>query len=264
MDTTQLFEKLWQDYAATTPSAELVKKAFENEGNTVNNDHIAFRTFNDPRINIDQLAALPLALGYEFKNDYVFEEKKLYAKHLAHKTNPSLPLIFISELKIEEFPIEFRLQIQRIIDSIDFNKLDPMELLFAGRLWELPSYEIYSQLLEQSEYAAWLYVNGFCANHFTVAVNDLTTFSNLESVNAFLKEKGFVLNTSGGEIKGTPEQLLRQSSIVADNIPVQFQEGIFVVTSCYYEFAYRYHGFTGFIANSADKIFESTDKRMAY
>jgi len=39
------------------------------------------------------------------------------------------------------------------------------------------------------------------------------------------------------------------------------------MTSCYYEFAYRYNKenrdvFTGFITNSADKIFESTDMKL--
>ena len=32
------------------------------------------------------------------------------------------------------------------------------------------------------------------------------------------------MNTSGGEIKGTPEQFLEQSSVLADKIPVDFQE----------------------------------------
>jgi hypothetical protein len=31
------------------------------------------------------------------------------------------------------------------------------------------------------------------------------------------------------------------------------------VPGCYYEFALRHNGFDGFIAGSADKIFESTD-----
>jgi hypothetical protein len=72
------------------------------------------------------------------------------------------------------------------------------------------------------------------------------------------------MNTSGGEIKGIPQQLLEQSSILADRIPVEFIESTKEITSCYYEFAYRHpmqNGilYSGFIANSADKIFESTD-----
>jgi len=67
-------------------------------------------------------------------------------------------------------------------------------------------------------------------------------------------------------VKGTPEKLLEQSSTLADRVEVMFQEGKFTVPSCYYEFAKRYEGadgklFSGFVAGSADKIFESTDFR---
>jgi hypothetical protein len=72
------------------------------------------------------------------------------------------------------------------------------------------------------------------------------------------------MNTSGGEIKGSPEQLLEQSSVLADTQELEFREGTHTVTTCYYEFAKRYpmeNGelYNGFIAASADKIFESTD-----
>ena len=33
------------------------------------------------------------------------------------------------------------------------------------------------------------------------------------------------------------------------------------IPGCYYEFALRHSGFDGFIAGSADKIFESTDNK---
>ncbi len=82
----------------------------------------------------------------------------------------------------------------------------------------------------------------------------------------YLKKEGYRLNNSGGEVKGTPAQLLEQSSTLADQVDVEFQEGRFSVPSCYYEFAKRYHDtdgklFSGFIAESADKIFESTNFR---
>lgn len=72
------------------------------------------------------------------------------------------------------------------------------------------------------------------------------------------------MNDSGGEIKGTPQQLLEQSSTRAGKLPVHFEEGIHEIPACYYEFARRYPDqdgrmYSGFIAKSADKIFESTD-----
>ncbi len=103
-----------------------------------------------------------------------------------------------------------------------------------------PSYETYTKLREESEYAAWLYVYGFRANHFTVSINSLKKYDTVQKVNQFLKEKGFMMNNSGGEIKGSPEQLLEQSSIKSEIIPLQFKEGYFDVPACYYEFALRY------------------------
>jgi hypothetical protein len=79
-----------------------------------------------------------------------------------------------------------------------------------------------------------------------------------------LKKNGYLLNSSGGEVKGTPEELLQQSSTMADIVKIKFIEGVFEVPSCYYEFAQRFPDsngnlYSGFIAKSADKIFESTN-----
>ena len=93
----------------------------------------------------------------------------------------------------------------------------------------------------------------------------MKTLATLEEVNQLLKVNGFLLNDSGGEIKGTPSELLEQSSTRSEMIQVNFSDGIQEIPGCYYEFARRYpdadgHLYSGFIAKSADKIFESTDK----
>ncbi len=267
MDSTIFFEELWKQYTAKTPSAKKIKSLFENKGNTVFNDHIAIRTFNDPRVSIDILAQPFIEMGYEPKGEYHFKTKKLYAKHFEHKDDEDAPKIFISELLLEEFPIELTDIVQNILKQVDQHIFKQKDLVLKGRVWQTLSFKTYQKLLLVSEYAAWMYVNGFCSNHFTVDVNKLSTFDNLESVNEFLKENGFEMNTSGGEIKGSATQFLEQSSILADTVEVHFEEGVKKITTCYYEFSYRYKKddntmFTGFIANSADKIFESTDMKL--
>ncbi len=72
-------------------------------------------------------------------------------------------------------------------------------------------------------------------------------------MNQFLKDKGFLLNDSDGEIKGSPAELLEQSSTKSGIIDMEFKEGIYQVPSCYYEFAHRYPDekgnlYLGFIA----------------
>jgi hypothetical protein len=97
----------------------------------------------------------------------------------------------------------------------------------------------------------------------------------LESFNSFLKEIGIQLNTSGGEIKTSGDQLLRQTSSVANTVRASFtnQESK-VIAGSYVEFAERSplpefadlpaaelrreHRREGFETANADRIFEST------
>src|SRR5262249_14189827 len=137
------------------------------------------------------------------------------------------------------------------------------DLPWAGRPWNL-SHAEYRQLLDESEYAAWVAAFGFRVNHFTVDAGSLHTFPGLAELNAFLVANGFTLNEAGGVIKGTPAEHLEQSSTRADAVAVQFSDRTATIPSCYYEFARRYalpsgERFEGFITSSASKIFESTD-----
>lgn len=259
----QLLEKMWQDYIQLNPGAQKIVELFESRGDKVINDHIALRTFNHKKVNIDALAAPFLAGGYKEGGDYHFEEKKLYAKHFQHD-DPSKPKIFISQLLVEKFSSELQETVQKIVDQIDENEVKRFDFTCSGRSWNVTS-ETYEKLYAESEYAAWLSAIGFRPNHFTVYVNELESFKELSELNQTLKDSGFELNDSGGEIKGSKEVFLEQSSTKADKINVQFSDKEMTIPSCYFEFAKRYpmeNGsiYQGFVAKSADKIFESTNR----
>jgi len=199
-----------------------------------------------------------------FRGEYEFKNKHLYARHFEFKEFREAPRVFISQLILEEFSPYLQETIKGIIDKIPQDDLIPENLIFAGNPWGTPSYEIYQKLRQESEYAAWVYVHGYRANHFTVSIHDLEKYDTIQKVNQFLKDNGFIMNDSDGEIKGSPEELLEQSSIKSGIIDIEFEEGVYSVPSCYYEFAKRYPDkngklYLGFIAKSADKIFESTD-----
>ncbi len=264
MDLHFIFKRLWDIYTSQNPAVQQVYDLFVREGERVVNDHIAFRTFDDPRVNIEVLSRPFLASGYIEKGTYRFEEKKLFAKHFELPGDPEAPRVFISELLTGQFSPLLQETVQRITGQIPLETLQSTELIFSGNTWEKPSFEVYNKLKEESEYAAWVYVFGFCANHFTVSVNYLRQHNSLEKVNNLLKANGFLINDSGGEIKGTPAELLEQSSIKSGIVTVDFSEGAFGIPGCYYEFARRYPDengalYSGFIAKSADKIFESTN-----
>jgi len=264
MKSQELFERLWADYTSKNSYVKKVHDLFLVEGEEVVNDHIAFRTFSDSRVNVDVLSKIFLDAGYVEKGQYKFEQKHLFAKHFEIENNPLAPRVFISELIAKDFSPFLQNTIADVVDKIPQELLRSEELIFSGRTWGNPSFEVYKELRNESEYAAWLYVNGFTVNHFTVSINALKKFDTIQKVNSFLKSKGFIMNDAAGEIQGTPAELLEQSSVKASIVPVEFVEGSFDVTSCYYEFAKRYldtNGklYSGFIAKSADRIFHSTD-----
>jgi|SRR5690606_22174784 len=259
------FDSLWQQYIAINPQAKAIHQLLNQRGEHVINDHIALRTFATEKLGITALAPLIESLGYEVQGHYDFAAKKLNAVHFEHSENPHLPKIFLSELKVTEFSESLQSIISDLDQQVHSQELETVDFIYSGRPWSL-TFSDYISLLQESEYAAWTAAFGYRANHFTVSINYLTTFFEIEALNHFLLSAGFSLNESGGIVKGTPAQLLEQSSTLADLVNVEFSDVSHAIPACFYEFAKRYpqdNGrlYQGFIAASADKIFESTDSQ---
>jgi hypothetical protein len=264
MNVDALFDALWADYVALTPQAERIHALLADRGEVVRNDHVALRTYGLPGIGLDALARPFEAVGYEPRERYRFDDKKLRARYWQHP-DPQRAKVFISELCIAELTPAAQQIIDRLVAQLPAGFGVRADLPWAGRPWRVRRAE-YESLLLESEYAAWVAAFGFRVNHFTVSVNALTTFPDLVSLNAFLVGHGLELNTAGGAIKGTPGDCLEQSSTRAEEITVELGGERVRIPSCYYEFARRYplpsgELFHGFVPASADKIFESTDRR---
>jgi len=263
MNIQELLAMMWTDYCKINPAAKQIHDLFISEGETVLNDHIALRTFNHPRLGIQSMARQFEKSGYVAKNEYFFVEKKLYAKHWEHP-DESLPKIFISELELEKVSPLIRDSVNKMVEQIPDSVIQSETFSLCGRPWQM-THQLYNELAKESEYASWVAAHGFRPNHFTVFINPLKKFNDILVLNKFITGKGFPLNKSGGEVKGTPADYLEQSSTMASEIPVKFSDGTFNIPGCYYEFAKRYpleNGklYQGFVAKSADKIFESTNK----
>lgn len=257
-----LLDKMWMDYTQFNPSVNKIYNLLTSEGETVLNDHIALRTFNHPALGIKSLAQHFLKYDYHQSGEYFFKEKKLFALHFENK-NPLLPKIFISELELEKMSSFVQETVHNCVSQLSEEKKSNENFIFSGKHWKT-DYQTYQKLAAESEYASWVYAYGFRPNHFTVSINQLKKFNQITELNSFLKKNNFLLNHFGGEIKGTPEELLEQSSTMAELLPTEFSDGTFSIPACYYEFAKRYpmqNGqlYQGFIAKSADKIFESTN-----
>lgn len=259
MNLDEFYDWAWARYLENTPKVKEIVELLEAEGEKIVNDHIALRTFDLNGISAQEIASFFIEQGYSEKGEYDFPAKKVRAWHY-EKANA--PKVFISELKTDEFSSKIQTLIKKIVSQIPDGH-EVKHLFMKERPWQI-SKEEYLELAKESEYASWVGAWGFEPNHFTILVNELNKYNDLPTLNTFLKENGIELNTSGGEIKGSAEVFLEQSSTMAEKSMVEFSNGKLEIPSCYYEFAYRHKLetgdlFEGFVATSADRIFESTD-----
>lgn len=267
MQVEQFFASLWQAYTDVTPQAHSIQTLFKEQGETVINDHVAFRTFANSPIALDKLETIFEQLGYEAYGQFRFEAKHLKARCYKHTSDADAPKIFLSELLVNELPEDCQAIIAKLIAQIPENVVAGPEIFWKKRLWDMPTLEDYLTLVEHSEYAAWLSTMGMQANHFTVSINHLANFSTIEAVNQMLQDNGYTLNQTGGLVKGSPELFLQQSSTMADKVDVTFAGGeARTIPSCFYEFALRHKQadgtlFDSFIEGNADKIFDSTNTK---
>ena len=77
MKAAYIFERLWIQYSCDNPSAGKIYDLFKKAGERVINDHVALRTFDDPRVSIDVIARPFLDAGYVPVEDYIFSSKNL-------------------------------------------------------------------------------------------------------------------------------------------------------------------------------------------
>jgi len=283
-----ILDGLMLRYKERVPDVSAIIKAMIREGiienaGDIENDHIAFRTMGVEKLGIQSLEKVFLHYGYQKKSHLFFKEKKLDAYWYAPPEN-HYPRIFISELRVGDLSESTQKIIRSYTDEVKVDPVSQINLddavavdkyLHSG-LWRTPTLEDYDALLAETEYAAWVILNHYYLNHFTVSVHNLPEgFNTLEEFNVFLKRNGFKLNTAGSEIKKSPDGKLLQSSTVAEMIEATFADGKKkMIAGSYVEFAERKvldqfahlpkeqvrreHRRDGFETGNADKIFEST------
>ena len=261
----------------------LLEKGIVHSQSDIVNDHIAFRTLGVPHLAIQSLEKVFLHYGYTRQDFYHFDAKKLNAYWYAPPA-PEYPRIFMSELKVEELSKEAQDIIYKYTDGIKSDPVESLELdngqevaaFLQNPLWALPTSEEYKQLLEESEYAAWVIYNRYYLNHYTISIHELKEgYNTIEEFNLFLESIGIKLNSSGGKIKTSEDGLLKQSSTVSALYKAEFVDGVTLeIAGSYVEFAERkvlpqykdlpkeqienHHRREGFETGNADKIFEST------
>jgi hypothetical protein len=279
---------LFDRYQEKVPAVKTITQAMIGQGivtsqQEIVNDHIAFRTLGVPHLGIQSFEKIFLNHGYTKRDYYYFEGKKLNAYWYAPPSE-AYPRIFMSELVVDQLSNKAQQIIQKYthhisadpVDTLDLNNGEQIGEYFHRSLWQLPTKQDYVDLLEESEYAAWVIYNRYYLNHYTISVHALKNgYNKLTQFNEFVEALGIKLNTACGKIKTSPDGLLSQSSTVAEMQEATFAGGdIMSIAGSYVEFAERgvlpefahfpaeqiraQHRRDGFETNNADKIFEST------
>lgn len=279
-------------YSQRVPDVQRIAEPMQAEGliktaSDIENDHIAFRTMGVPQLGIASLEKVFLNCGYQRRDPYFFEAKRLNA-YWYSPPSPQYPRIFVSELRVGDLSSSAQSLITSFTDEVPSDPVDDLDLndgkaidqFLHSPLWRTPTWSEYQTLSAESEYAGWVIYNRYYLNHFTISVHNLSPpFNTIERFNQFLEGNGFRLNDSGGKIKTSPDGQLLQSSTVAQMVEAQFANGqggweSHSIPGSYVEFAERRvlpefadldpleikreHRREGFEASNADKIFEST------
>jgi hypothetical protein len=285
---TQILDGLMRRYQERVPDVAraldlMIGEGLINSVADIENDHIAFRTMGVEQLGIQSFEKIFLHCGYEKRDPYKFEKKKLDAFWYS-PPEPHFPRIFVSELRVSDLSPEAQSIIRSYTDEVTSDPVDALDLddgaavdkFLHSPLWRTPTWSDFQRLAEESEYAAWVIYNRYYLNHFTISVHNLAESHNtIEKFNVFLEEGGLKLNDSGGKAKTSADGLLIQSSTVAEMVAAEFDDGqggteTHSIPGSYVEFAERrvlpgsaaadgtVKRRDGFEASNADKIFEST------
>jgi hypothetical protein len=262
MDRDRFFSALWQDFELIAPQAADLRARLTARGERVQNDHVAFRTYDRSPLRLGDLEPLVLGLGYTLLDEYQFTDKHLRAR--AYICDGA-PRIFLSELLCAHLSPWAQSFIGSLMANVPRDLVRGPEVFWSGRPWPAVRFADYERLSNESEYAGWVSALGLRPNHFTVAINHLSGLTSVEAVLDFVAAAGYRINEAGGRVKGTPDVLLEQGSTLADRVSVDFADGPRVIPTCYYEFALRHRDrngklYEGFVPASADRIFESTHR----
>ncbi len=178
----------------------MVKDGLVNNEEDIINDHIAFRTMGVPQLGIQSLEKIFLEYGYEKRDAYYFEKKKVDAFwYSPPKETKNLPRVFISEIRVNELSQKAQDIIFAYTNEVKEDPVNTLDLSHGAvvdaflhqPLWTTPTWEEYSRVLDESEYASWVLYNRYYLNHFTITIQALNKgYNTIDSFNKYLESIG--------------------------------------------------------------------------
>jgi hypothetical protein len=229
-------------------------------------DHVAFRSLGYGHSRISELQVPLFDMGFVPVGKYTFEEKNLRAVH--YEIPGQNFKVFLSEYNTSRSIDVFGIVSNIYARSLkDIESLYPRPGIFMFNEWSrYVKIEEYEKLKEHSEYLAWTVVNGCIPNHFGWSCHDVETCAK-QTAALNTGNIDLTVNDRNGIVRGSRDVLLEQSSTNAYYMKKQFMDGELEVPTVFFEFVTRYsergsiQPFNGFLAENADKIFESTNTK---
>ena len=290
----ELFDSLWERYRGRMEYVRTYEKLIEEHKASFVNDHIAFRTIacQSPMAGLFMISRIFEALGYSSAACYEFPDKHFSSIHYQHP-NPQFPKLFITQLKTWELSAATCATIQKSLsthrapltdqvlaslsnlEKISADEraklLQTLVRYFAELPWELPQKADVLALDKESQFAAWVLVNGYDVNHFTASVNShgVPTLDDVEKVQSAMVGAKIPMKK---EIEGERGTKLRQTATESAVVPVKVKEDSKTVeipwTYAYFEIADRpllknpmtgeMQRFEGFLGPQATNLFDMT------
>lgn len=290
----KLFDTFWVRYRERMESVQKYETLIASNRASFFNDHIAFRTLaaQNPSLGIFALSRIFEALGYTPIECYLFPDKHLSSIYYQHP-HFQFPKLFITQLQTWELSKASQEIVERVIqshrpvltqnflnqlyhmdsvsDSDQEKILAELNAYFAHLPWDVPQKNDVIQLDKESQYGAWVLVNGYNVNHFTALVNShgVENLNDIEKTIQEMKKAGIPMKK---EIEGALGSKLRQSSTEAAVLKVSMKEGSSMVlvpwTYAYFEIIERpitknsvtgkNERFEGFLGAQATNLFEMT------
>ncbi len=290
----QLFDTLYVRYRERMEYVRKYEDVVQSHGGTFVNDHIAFRTLaaQKPAVGHFMISRIFEALGYSSAACYEFPDKHFSSIHYQHP-NSQFPKLFITQLKTWELSQRARAIIHKSLKThqphlsdanmaslYNLDKASQAERTRLLRLmvryfeelpWELPQKKDIHELDIESQFAAWVLVNGYDVNHFTASINShgVDSLDDIEKTVAAMRSAGIPMKQ---DIEGERGTKLRQSSTEAVVVSLAVRDGIRTVeipwTYAYFEIAERpllknpvtgkMERFEGFLGGQATNLFDMT------
>lgn len=261
----QLIDHLWHSFKKDVPS---YSRIFGNNEPTL--DHFALIDLApSDSSGISFLTRIFQTLGYELGgmgyipekiNDFVWlrdpESMKLNPKH-------ALPQVVLADFRIDKlsktnyeivtkylnnYPkfdwkvFNERVEALKQGDESVFEELLLQTLsVLTHSTWQVPSHEDYLSLKSENELMSWVLLFGRKINHFGIGIYTLPEYQDLNAFNEFLKQNlQLSMNKNNGEIKGSKDVGIEQSSILGEEILIEQEETSFDVQNPFLEFVWRF------------------------